>query len=53
MNNLPKGFYYNSEGVLINGNKKKSSIEKRVEALEKEVSKLKTLLKCQLTKLEP
>lgn len=40
MNNLPEGFYY-KDGVLINKNRTKSNLERRVEVLEKELSDLK------------
>lgn len=53
MNNLPKGFYYNKQGVLINSNRTKSSIEKKVDALETELKEIKNQLKCLQQQLKP
>lgn len=51
MNNLPEGFYY-KDGVLINKNRTKSNLEKRVEVLEKELSDLKEYINVKFTNPE-
>lgn len=52
MNNLPKGFYYNKEGALVNSNKTKTKLEKKVEVLEVEIQNLKKDIKWLIQKYE-